>query len=75
VTSYVFSFRATDRRHVDFEIRSRRGGGWTVRVSVDGALAGSRAFPTIIGAARWAESERLAILEEESAQLAAAPSR
>jgi hypothetical protein len=74
VTSYVFSFRGSDGRHVDFEIRSRAAGGWTVRVWVDGASAGSRAFTSIIGAARWAEGERLALLEAETAGVAAAPS-
>ena len=69
MTVYHFSFRAPDRRYLDFEIRSCEEGGWTVGVSIDGSPPRLQPFTSIVDAARWAERERLALMDQEPSEV------
>jgi len=58
----LFSFRTTDHRQVDCELRSHGENGWEAQFFIDGSFSRSRRFGTHEGAVQWAEAERTAIL-------------
>jgi hypothetical protein len=57
----LFSFRTTDHRQVDCELRSHGDFGWEAQFFIDGSFSTSRRLDTREGAVQWAEAERRAI--------------